>query len=70
MSFSDTRMKSEIHVMCSSFERIKQDIETIRDAQIEMNKKFSYLDERMKVIIKSAKKSGKPIEMEEVDANS
>jgi len=50
--FSDTKLKDSIQQSALTLISIKNDLEVIREAQIAMNKRFSYLEEKLKVALK------------------
>lgn len=50
--FSDTKTKDAVRQSAAALESIKNDIDVIREAQIALNKKFSYLDDRIKTALK------------------
>lgn len=53
--FSDTRLKDDMRATIASIESIKLDLEAIREAQIVLNKRFSYLDDKLTTALKKKK---------------
>lgn len=53
--YSDAKVKDALTDMIASIERIKNDMAEIREAQIVLNKRFSYLDEKLVTVLKMAK---------------